>query len=258
MQGAEQRSAPCKRIDKKLSKDALKDVQCAHKKGTERLSVRPCKALNVMQEGTERSDKKALNEVQSNDPVNNSYNRSIDGTCPSGSAQACAALIIRKLELPSEIPDPVWAMWCAYRESRLPDVDWDLNLARASLNTLSACVANGDSAQKIVERTIKRHGVKLCFLRKRSLLVQAPFSSANGLEWWKSSLSIMHYGQRLNLKQFEDESFPEFKFRVFKGAGPGPWIDAALLQAKSESAARYEELRKYFGCDIDERPKGES
>jgi hypothetical protein len=69
--GTEVRSAPSR---KGKDKKALKDVQYPVDKGTEPASVPQKKALNVVPEGTEPNDKKALKDVQSNTAVNPSYN----------------------------------------------------------------------------------------------------------------------------------------------------------------------------------------
>ncbi|MBC8730005.1 helix-turn-helix domain-containing protein [Paraburkholderia sp. UCT2] len=65
--GAEERSVP---RAKKLSTKALKEVQHLNDKGTEGDSVPLGEALNVIPEGTEPNDKKALKEVQSSTAVN--------------------------------------------------------------------------------------------------------------------------------------------------------------------------------------------
>lgn len=245
-QGTERGSVPCSEFDRDLSTDALKDVQHVGAEGAERLSVPSHKALNVMHEGTERGDKKALKEVQSNYSYNYSMNRSIDDHGSRLPAKSYPQTAIRLLELPPWISQVCWMKWCSYRESLLPDIDWDLNLAKASLTKLEMYVQNGYRPEDVIECTIERRSLKLYVSRKLTSQGNATAIHISEREWWKSSDGITRYAQKLNLEKLQTETFPEFKLRVFKCAGPGPWIDEALIQAERESPKRYQELLRYF------------
>ncbi|WP_180719689.1 helix-turn-helix domain-containing protein [Paraburkholderia largidicola] len=83
-EGTEGRSVPMK---KGRNKKALKDVQCPVDKGAEGGSVPSEKALNVVPEGTEPNDKKALKDVQSNTAVNPSTKAAADA-CENTAAAA--------------------------------------------------------------------------------------------------------------------------------------------------------------------------
>ncbi|WP_320534751.1 hypothetical protein [Robbsia andropogonis] len=56
-----------------------------------------------------------------------------------------------------------------------------------------------------------------------------------GPSWWTSASGLVSKGQELELSQGEDESFPDFKMRVLRGAGKGPWIDEMLKRVPSDN-----------------------
>ncbi len=93
---------PSRKISVQETEKALNEVQ---HQGTERGSVASSKALNVLPKGTEPNDKKALNEVQSNSPINNPINNTLSETSSDET---------RKEKKGIKYPEAFEALWKAY------------------------------------------------------------------------------------------------------------------------------------------------
>ncbi|WP_241023364.1 helix-turn-helix domain-containing protein [Paraburkholderia sp. Ac-20340] len=245
-EGTETGSVPSKRG---RGAKALKDVQCPVDKGTEAGSVPSEKALNVVQEGTEPSDVKALNEVQSNTAVNPTKKSSSNASAENPAA--AAAQNLGSEENSSDIAEPD-------REAELLNVlEQAFAVAvdpKADRVLVLTWVGKGVTAEQLreaVRRAAKRREqasdnrpVYAAFLDRFVTEVLSGAARADepapSVEWWLSDSGIGEQGKRVRVERRANESTPDFLVRVAKASGRGPWIDYVLMRERG--AARFPEV----------------
>lgn len=119
------------------------------KKGTERHSVPLPKALNVTTKGTERHDKKALNDVQ----CSSSLNSSISKPCKPSTPPKAARFDPMAMICPEGVDQKAWEEWIAYRRKR--KLSTTETTARKQMAFLADCAAKGQKSGMIIEASIQ-------------------------------------------------------------------------------------------------------
>lgn len=250
-QGTEAGSVPFKRGRKTK---ALNDVQCPVDKATEGGSVPSQEALNVVQEGTEPDDKKALNEVQSNSPYNPTEKSSSNASAENHAA--AAAQKVGDEENASDIaaPGAEAELLAVLAQSAAVAVD-----PKADRVLVLTWVGKGVSVEQLgeaIRRAAKRREqagdsrpVYAAFLDRFVTEVLAAGGArtdalaAASAEWWLSDSGIGEQAKRVRVERRVNESTPDFLVRVAKASGRGPWVDYVLTRERG--AARFPEV-----CDF--------
>ena len=76
----------------------------------------------------------------------------------------------------------------------------------------------------------------------------APTPAAPAAMWWRSNEGIAAAGSdhRVTWKKGQGEHFYDFKVRVFKAAGEGPWRDELMADLLRTKSSRYAEIHQYI------------
>ncbi|QOT75072.1 hypothetical protein [Cupriavidus basilensis] len=76
----------------------------------------------------------------------------------------------------------------------------------------------------------------------------ATATTNSGSQWWRSNEAIEAEGakHRVVWKRAQGEHFPDFKVRVFKAAGEGPWRDELMADLLRTKSSRYAEIHQYI------------
>lgn len=156
---------------------------------------------------------------------------------------------IRGMELPADVPQALWRMWCEHREAKAPNAPWTRAAARISLNRLVELAAQGQGAEDTISEAVLRGWTGLFPVKSArcsSNVVTAQADAINGgRPWWKSMAGIVARGVQLGLHQQTDEHPLRFKARVFRAAGSGAWVEQMVREAGSGTLR--EQLLAYFG-----------
>ncbi|WP_069267396.1 helix-turn-helix domain-containing protein [Paraburkholderia nodosa] len=255
--GTEGGSVPQK---KGRGKKALKEVQCPVDKATEGGSVPSQEALNVVQEGTEPNDIKALKEVQSNTAVNPSL------AAADASAENDAAAAAQKTGNGETSPDAdeiapsdaeaTMLAWIA----ALPNCEVDAQADRVHVLTW---VGRGVTAAQLADAHRRATGrrklasdsrpIYAGFLARFVDEVLAASTAADAPvpveePWWKSDSGTGAQGKRVRVERRPNESTPDYLIRVAQASGRGPWIDHVLKSWQGSS--RYQQIVEFFGAEL--------
>lgn len=225
--------------DEKLSTEALNDVQHVEAEGTEPRSAPSGKALNVATEGTEPDDKKALNDVQSNYP----------------------------LELPKELPtsarakrkavdngfEALWAIYPRKAAKAVTEKAYAKLAPNADLQAvLLAAVATQATWSKWRENGGEFVPHLSTWLNGRRWEDQAPAVAAEGSKavepeaWWRSDSATKAKGTELGLTQKAGEDDWKYRIRVAKRSGEGPWRQEILGDMLKTKNSLYADVHQYF------------
>lgn len=162
-------------------------------------------------------------------------------------ASAASHEKIRNLKLPPTISPETWAMWCEHREAKHEVAPWTAGAAKASINRLLALAAVSQPPEVTVEESVLRGWTGLFPLHaKAAASVPDVEEQALGANWWRSSKDINAKAKQLGIQIGDGELYQNFKARVFKAAGIGPWVHELLCTTKNESEERYQTLSRYF------------
>lgn len=247
-QGTEGRSVPSK---KGLNKKALKDVQCPVDKGTEAGSVPSEKALNVVPEGTEPNDRKALKEVQSNTAVNPS------NKAAAREAENDAAAAAQKISTSTPGPERELSDFLVALE-RARGKSLSINRTRDRVHVLT-WVGNGVTLDRLREahslavaartRDGDERPTYVGFIATFFDAGSSQGSAPTVTEWWLDGPATEAHGPTLGLRAKNlEESLPHYRVLVAKAAGKGPWIDFVLKHAEQTRSPKfYEWVRAEIG-----------
>lgn len=234
--GTEPDSVPS---DEQLSTKALNDVQRVLGEGTERRSVPSDKALNVATQGTEPDDKKALNDVQSNYP----------------------------LELPKELPTSARgkrkavdngfdALWAAYPKKAAKAVAEKAYAKLAPNAELHAVLIAAVVAQSAWPKWREKGGEFVPHLAtwlngrrwedQPVATVDTPGQAGTDDCWWQSATGIEAKGADCWRPRKAGEEFQRYKVGVFKVAGEGPWRQALLADMLRTKNTAYAAVHEFF------------
>lgn len=248
--GTEAGSVPCAQG---LSTKALKHVQCLDEKGTEPRSVPSAKALNLTTEGTEPDDKKALNDVQSNYPIelpNNdddarARHGAVDNSESSSSFSVSAMVdLLTRWEIdrgksPRFIAtQPQFAAWV------------DQGVTAAQLRTahglaVAARAAAGDNAAV-------NTGFLDAFVAKALASQRASrgAQTMSGTAWVETPEEVTAKAAAIGLPpQQPGEDRHWFRRRVLKAVGDTTLIEREVAAAERMNINEHERAHRYFyGC----------
>ncbi|WP_367394534.1 helix-turn-helix domain-containing protein [Cupriavidus sp. Agwp_2] len=237
--GTEAGSVPS---DEKLSTEALNDVQYVEGEGTEGRSVPSGEALNVTTEGTERGDKKALNDVQSNYP----------------------------LELPKELPKVARAkrkavdkafeqLWAVYPRKVSKDAALKAYRKLDPDEALQAVLLAAVEKQAASQAWTKDGGTFVphasTWLNGRRWTDEVPEESPEGETggaqsaaepWYRRWSGITEKGAQVFRAFKEGEDPLRYKVNVFKRAGEGKWRDELMNELQRTKNSLYADIHQYI------------
>ncbi|MFD1557064.1 helix-turn-helix domain-containing protein [Paraburkholderia silviterrae] len=253
--GTESGSVPSK---KGRGKKALKDVQCPVDKGTEGGSVPSEKALNVVPEGTEPDDRKALNEVQSNTAVNPALNAAAE--VRDGTAAAAAQKIGNPENPEGDVapPDAEAKLLAVLQADPKLEIDpladrvhvltWvgkgvtPEQLAVACQRALAARDRTSDT-RRIYPKFLDRFVGEVLAEGKTASVAEAS-SASTSAPWYMSDSGIGAQGKRVCVERRPNETTPDYLVRVAQASGRGPWIEYVLK--REQGGGRYRQIVEFF------------
>lgn len=152
---------------------------------------------------------------------------------------------IRSIELPESIQPGVWAMWCEHREAKHKDAPWTRACAIVSIKRLEKLLAAGQAPDVTVEEAVLRGWTGLFPVKPDAVTTTAGAIAVTG-DWWKGAAGIEAMARQLKVEQQPNESFPHFRVRVFKAAGPGEWMEDLLRTLARDNENAYDRVYAYF------------
>lgn len=236
-QGTERTSAPSK---KGRGTKALNDVQCHVDKGTEAGSVPSKKALNVVPEGTEPNDEKALNDVQSNTAVNPSIKAAACASEEPPAAAAAEKIGNVKIDAARELGDLLIAMERERGRELLIDRGRDRTHIVAWVgkgvtpDQLRAAHALAVAARMRDSDDRPTYAGFVSTFIGEAMAPPDVCAAAPVTEWWLAGEEVViAAGEKFGARpKHRNESLPIYRAVVARAAGKGPWIDAILRDAQ--------------------------
>lgn len=151
---------------------------------------------------------------------------------------------LRTIDLPDWLSREDWSMWCEHREAKAKDAPWTRAAAKVSVDRLAKLRGLGADPKACVEEAVLRGWTGLWAPKDGDKAAGTSTSLPD--DWHTTAPGIAARGKQLGLEQKPSEPFERFKVRVFKAAGPGPWIEELLTRTGRESEDRYNALFAYF------------
>ncbi|WP_241300526.1 helix-turn-helix domain-containing protein [Burkholderia stabilis] len=150
------------------------------------------------------------------------------------------------LELPDWLPFDAWDAWCEHREAKATGksgIPWTRPAARVSLKKLEQIRGRGMSVVDAIDESVLR-GWTGIWEAKAADASNAAGGAADG--WWCGEAGWRDQGKRLGIDVARFQYFEQFKAKVCKTLGPGPWMEYLLASVSRESEERGEHLYAYL------------
>ncbi|WP_240201998.1 hypothetical protein [Burkholderia sp. LMG 13014] len=150
------------------------------------------------------------------------------------------------LELPEWLPFDAWDAWCEHREAKATGkngIPWTRPAARVSLKKLEQIHGRGMSVVDAIDESVLR-GWTGIWEAKAADVAGAAGGAADG--WWVGEVGWRDQGKRLGIDVARFQYFEQFKAKVCKTLGPGPWMEFLLAAVSRESEERGEHLYAYL------------
>ncbi|AXK61516.1 helix-turn-helix domain-containing protein [Burkholderia sp. IDO3] len=150
------------------------------------------------------------------------------------------------LELPDWLPFDAWDAWCEHREAKANGkngIPWTRPAARVSLKKLEQIRNRGMSVVDAIDESVLR-GWTGIWEAKPDDVAAAAGGAADG--WWAADAGWRDQGKRLGIDVARFQYFEQFKAKVCKTLGPGPWMEHLLATVSRESEERGEHLYAYL------------
>ncbi|OJA82931.1 hypothetical protein BGV71_14250 [Burkholderia ubonensis] len=154
---------------------------------------------------------------------------------------------LRAIELPTWLPFDAWLDWCEHREAKATGKDaipWTRPAARVSLKKLGKIYERGLSVVDAIDDSVLRGWTGLWEAKADGSAASAAGMAADG--WWTGEAGWREQGKRLGIDPARFQYFEQFKAKVCKTLGPGPWMEHLLAAVSRESEERGEALYAYL------------
>ena len=150
------------------------------------------------------------------------------------------------IELPDWLPEKSWEDWLVHRAQMKAPLTQ--RAAELSISVLTRLRAEGSDPVSVVEESVLRGWTGL-FAKKSRQANQAQTEQALQAVpaiWWGSNDLIRVKGASMGMPYDGQENVRRYNYRVFKAAGPGPWVERELTRAARMNEFEYERVFSYF------------
>lgn len=148
------------------------------------------------------------------------------------------------VELPDWLPQAAWDDWLAHRKAM--KAPFTQRAAELSISVLGRLRGEGHDPVAVIEESVLRGWTGLFPLRQATGGVPAQGGAVPTGTWWESAEGVRQMGASLGLPYDGTENARRYMFRVFKAAGPGPWVERELAAASRMNEFEYERVFAYF------------
>jgi len=149
------------------------------------------------------------------------------------------------VQLPEWLPQAAWEDWLAHRKAM--KAPFTQRAAELSISVLDRLRGEGQDPVAVINESVLRGWTGLFPLRQASAGgAPAQGGTAPGGTWWETSEGVRQMGASLGLPYDGTENARRYMFRVFKAAGPGPWVERELAAASRMNEFEYERVFAYF------------
>ncbi|WP_043442094.1 hypothetical protein [Cupriavidus sp. HPC(L)] len=147
------------------------------------------------------------------------------------------------VQLPDWLPEDLWAHWQAHRKAKKAPLT--PYAAELSIRVLDRLRGEGHDPVAVINESILRGWTGLFPLKAPGQATPAGASSVPPT-WWESAEGVRQMGASIGLPYDGKENARRYMFRVFKAAGPGPWVERELTAAARMNEFEYERVFAYF------------
>jgi hypothetical protein len=150
------------------------------------------------------------------------------------------------VEIPDWLPKAAWSNWVTYRKKgKAPFTDRAAELSILALEDLSAL---GFDPVKVIDQSILRGWTGLFEVKATASATKSTPTEGTALSatWFETPEGQVAKGAELGLARKDGENGRNYKMRVFRAAGPGPWIEQELAAAQRMSEPEYERAFAFF------------
>lgn len=156
----------------------------------------------------------------------------------AGRAKVC-------VELPDWLPEEAWTHWLDHRKAL--KAPFTQRAAELSIQVLARLRDEGHDPVAVIDESVLRGWTGLFPLRQAAS--QSPGTggaTAVPATWWETAEGVRAMGVSLDLPYDGSENQRRYMYRVFKAAGPGPWVERELTAAARMNEFEYERVFAFF------------
>lgn len=150
------------------------------------------------------------------------------------------------VDLPDWLPESSWDDWLDHRAAM--KAPFTRRAAELSIVVLGRLRDEGHDPVAVIDQSVLRGWTGLFAIRAQQGGQGGAEQQAAGVPaiWWESADTIKVKGESLGVTQGADELARRYMYRVFKAAGPGPWVERELAAASRMNEFEYERVFAYF------------
>ncbi|WP_027817091.1 helix-turn-helix domain-containing protein [Paraburkholderia bannensis] len=153
---------------------------------------------------------------------------------------------LRAIELPAWLPAESWLDWCEHREAKekKADVPWTRPAAKVTLKKLAKLHELGRDVVTAIDESVLRGWTGIWEAKDEATGDTTTGGAPDG--WWLGEAGWREQGKRHAIDPARFQYFEQFKAKVCKVLGPGPWMEYLLAAVSRESEERGEALYAYL------------
>lgn len=150
------------------------------------------------------------------------------------------------VHLPDWMPEKSWQDWLDHRAAM--KAPFTQRAAELSITVLDRLRSEGHDPVAVIDQSVLRGWTGLFPIRAQQGPHggQEPQPAGVPSIWWESNEAIKAKGDSLGVAENPGEPARRYMYRVFKAAGPGPWVERELAAASRMNEFEYERVFAYF------------